>query len=89
MSDLGYFWVDFELFVNLLGFICAINPLHRDRTIKYYTDGSSVYIKKNVENATDGTGDYFSLVELKNHLQDSITYDINCELFVIMVLLYN
>ena len=61
--------------MNLLGFICAINPLHRDRTIKYYTDGSSVYIKKNVENATDGTGEYFSLVELKNHLQDSTTYD--------------
>ena len=60
--------------MNLLGFICAINPLHRDRTIKYYTDGSSVYIKKNLENA-DGTGDYFSLVELKNHLQDSTTYD--------------
>ena len=61
--------------MNLLGFICAINPLHRDRTIKYYTDGSSVYIKKNVENAVDGTGEYFSLVELKNHLQDSTTYD--------------
>ena len=61
--------------MNLLGFICAINPLHRDRTIKYYTDGSSVYIKKNVENDADGTGEYFSLVELKNHLQDSTTYD--------------
>ena len=60
--------------MNLLGFICAINPLHRDRTIKYYTDGSSVYIKKNVENA-DGTGDYFSLVELKNHLQDTTIYE--------------
>ena len=60
--------------MNLLGFICAINPLNRDRTIKYYTDGSSVYIKKNVENA-DGTGDYFSLVELKNHLQDATTYE--------------
>ena len=60
--------------MNLLGFICAISPLHRDRTIKYYTDGSSVYIKKNVENA-DGTGDYFSLVELKNHLQDATTYE--------------
>ena len=60
--------------MNLLGFICAINPLHRDRTIKYYTDGSSVYIKKNVENA-DGTGDYFSLVELKNHLQDTTNYE--------------
>ena len=60
--------------MNLLGFICAINPLHRDRTIKYYTDGSSVYIKKNIENA-DGTGDYFSLVELKNHLQDTTNYE--------------
>ena len=61
--------------MNLLGFICAINPLHRDRTIKYYTDGSSVYIKPNAENDADGTGEYFSLVELKNHLQDSTTYD--------------
>ena len=60
--------------MNLLGFICAISPLNRDRTIKYYTDGSSVYIKKNVENA-DGTGDYFSLVELKNHLQDTTIYE--------------
>ena len=61
--------------MNLLGFICAINPLHRDRTIKYYTDGSSVYIKKNVENPADGTGEYFSLVELKNHLQDTTNYE--------------
>ena len=61
--------------MNLLGFICAINPLHRDRTIKYYTDGSSVYIKKNPKKAVDGTGEDFSLVELKNHLQDSTTYD--------------
>lgn len=61
--------------MNLLGFICAINPLHRDRTIKYYTDGSSVYIKDNPDNPADGTGKYFSLIELKNHLQDSTTYD--------------
>lgn len=61
--------------MNLLGFICAINPLHRDRTIKYYTDGSSVYIKKNVENDATGTGEYFSLVELKNHLQDTTNYE--------------
>lgn len=60
--------------MNLLGFICAINPLHRDRTIKYYTDGSSVYIKKNIENPAE-PGDYFSLVELKNHLQDATTYE--------------
>lgn len=61
--------------MNLLGFICAINSLHRDRTIKYYTDGSSVYIKKNVENDAAGTGEYFSLVELKNHLQDTTNYE--------------
>ena len=61
--------------MNLLGFICAINPLHRERTIKYYTDGSSVYIKKNVENVEDGSGTYFSLVELKNHLLDTSEYD--------------
>ena len=60
--------------MNLLGFICAISPLHRDRTIKYYTDGSSVYIKKNIENPAE-PGDYFSLVELKNHLQDATTYE--------------
>ena len=60
--------------MNLLGFICAINPLNRDRTIKYYTDGSSVYIKKNIENPAE-PGDYFSLVELKNHLQDATTYE--------------
>lgn len=61
--------------MNLLGFICAINPLYRERTIKYYTDGSSVYLKKNIEEAEDGTGAYFSLVELKNHLLDASTYD--------------
>ena len=60
--------------MNLLGFICAISPLNRDRTIKYYTDGSSVYIKKNIENPAE-PGDYFSLVELKNHLQDATTYE--------------
>ena len=61
--------------MNLLGFICAINPLNRYRTIKYYTDGSSVYIKNNPDNPADGTGEYFSLVELKNHLQDSTNYE--------------
>lgn len=61
--------------MNLLGFICAINPLQRDRTIKYYTDGSSVYIKNNPDNPADGTGEYFSLVELKNHLQDTTNYE--------------
>lgn len=61
--------------MNLLGFICAINPLNRERTIKYYTDGSSVYLKKNIEEAEDGTGAYFSLVELKNHLLDASSYD--------------
>ena len=61
--------------MNLLGFICAINPLDREKTIKYYTDGSSVYLKKNIEEAEDNTGAYFSLVELKNHLLDASTYE--------------
>ena len=61
--------------MNLLGFICAISPLNRDRTIKYYTDGSSVYIKNNPDNPADGTGEYFSLIELKNHLQDTTNYE--------------
>lgn len=50
--------------MNLLGFICAINPLHRERTIKYYTDGSSVYYKPNSDNA-DESGVSFRLIELK------------------------
>lgn len=52
--------------MNLLGFICAINPIDRERTIKYYTDGSSVYKKKNIDN-----GENFELVELKDHILDT------------------
>lgn len=50
--------------VNLLGYICAINPLDKDRTINYYTDGSSVYLKHLDNN------NKFILKELKNHLGD-------------------
>lgn len=60
--------------MNLLGFICAINPLHRERTIKYYTDGSSVYYKPNSDNA-DESGVSFRLIELKNHLLDTSNDD--------------
>ena len=56
--------------MNLLGLICAINPLHRERTIKYYTDGSSVYYKPNSDNS-DESGVSFRLIELKNHLLDT------------------
>lgn len=56
--------------MNLLGFICAINPLHREKTTKYYTDGSSVYYKPNSDNA-DESGVSFRLIELKNHLLDT------------------
>lgn len=58
--------------MNLLGFICAINPLDRERTIKYYTDGASAYYKPNSDKA-DESGVYFRLIELKNHLLDTST----------------
>lgn len=51
--------------MNLLGFICAISPISRERTIKYYTDGSSVYKKKHTDN-----GENFELIELKDHILD-------------------
>ena len=41
--------------MNLLGFICSITPLLRDICIKYYSDGSSVYFKRNDD---DNTGIY-------------------------------
>lgn len=56
--------------MNLLGFICGINPLNRTRTIDYYTDGSSVFYKPNSADSDDA-GIYFRLVELKNHLLDT------------------
>lgn len=52
--------------MNLLSYICAIYPLDRERTIKYYTDGSSVFKKYTPE-----SGGYFSLKELKNYLGDA------------------
>lgn len=53
--------------MNLLGYICGINPLDRTRTIKYYTDGSSVYLK--------GESTDLRLTELKNHLLDTTNLD--------------
>lgn len=61
--------------MNLLGFICEINPLDRARTITYYTDGSSVYIKKGVSQIGDGSGQFFQLSELKTHLLDTSDYN--------------
>lgn len=58
--------------MNLLGYICAINPLDREKTIKYYTDGSSAYYKPNSDEA-DESGVSFRLIELKNHLKDAST----------------
>lgn len=56
--------------MNLLGYICKVYPLSRSRTKKYYTDGSSVYIKQNVDN-TETSSLKFSLLELKNHILDT------------------
>lgn len=56
--------------MNLLGFVCAIYPLDRARTIKYYTDGSSVFKKYTPESSG-----YFSLKELKNYLGDAQSED--------------
>lgn len=41
--------------MNLLGFICSVTPLLREVCTKYYSDGSSVYFKRN---DADNVGDY-------------------------------
>ena len=41
--------------LNLLGYICRISPLDRDRGINYYTDGSNVYHKNESSNISGGS----------------------------------
>ena len=55
--------------MNLLGYICRIFPLVRQKTIDYYTDSNVVYYKTYVSE-TEGGAENFSLVELKDHLGD-------------------
>lgn len=54
--------------MNLLGYICSITPLLRDRCIKYYTDGSSVYYK-------GYDTDNIYLTELNKYNKENITDD--------------
>lgn len=70
--------------MNLLGFVCAINPLNKDRVINYYTDGSTVYLKEGVKQIPQSPGSFFNFVELKNHLQD--TTDIKKRLTALYIL---
>lgn len=52
-----YFGITYDDYskMNLLGFICSVTPLLREVCIKYYSDGSSVYFKRNND---DNIGDY-------------------------------
>ena len=57
--------------MNLLGFICVINPLDRGRTEEYYTDGASVFLKKDRGNTGTNGNYWFELLELKKYLGDA------------------
>lgn len=61
--------------MNLLGFICRVAILNRERTTKFYTDGSSAFFKNCDINGDDNNGVNFSLIELKNHFGDANTAD--------------
>lgn len=55
--------------MNLLGYICKITPLLRDRTTTYYTDGASVFIKS-LEQSNTSDEQFIAIKELYNHLGD-------------------
>lgn len=55
--------------MNLLGYICKIAPLLRDRTTTYYTDGASVFIKF-LEKSNVSDEQFIAIKELYNHLGD-------------------
>lgn len=50
---------------NLLGYICKVYPLNVQRTINYYTDGSSTVFSKAVGNPYIYDGDGLALSEIK------------------------
>ena len=52
--------------MDLLGYVCGIGALDRQRTCKYYTDGSNVFVKE----GTSTEGD-FRLAELDNKINDA------------------
>lgn len=54
--------------MNLLGYICQVYKLNRDKTIKYFTDTNSVFKKEDNNN-------YFSLKELNDHIDQEENAD--------------
>lgn len=50
--------------MNLLGYICNITPLDKDRCIDYYNDGSTVYYKE----LSSDSGNTLSLKELGKYI---------------------
>lgn len=61
VNDDNVIYYDDYTRMNLLGYICNVTPLHRDRCIQYYSDGSSVYFKKNSDDNTTIINDISSL----------------------------
>lgn len=56
--------------MNLLGYICEVYPIDKERSIKYYNDGGNAFYKTN--NTIDKyEATTFELIELKNHLLDT------------------
>ena len=52
ITDNGYSFEDYTK-MNLLGYICNVSPLIRERCIQYYNDGSSVYYKRFNDSISD------------------------------------
>lgn len=53
---------------NLLGFICNVYPLDRERSINYYTDGTSGFKKSFANNAASAKGEALQLQELSTYI---------------------
>lgn len=71
--------------LNLLGYICNIFPLDRQRTIDFYTDGASCHQKIVNNNINDTVTSNFILQELVTYLSDKPTICKYCiwDLYVI------
>lgn len=59
--------------MNLIGYVCKITPLIRERSIQYYSDGASVFYKENLE-YVDDTGS-LNLTELSKYEDSNVTSD--------------
>lgn len=60
--------------MNLLGYICDVSPLLRDRCLQYYSDGSSIYYKDSTTYGED-TGLNLRLDELYKYNDSDISSD--------------